>query len=119
MSVRSGGKSIPAVTEQTVGKKSRQLFIIFVWLTLILVIAVFYDVAIKTLVEDPRVVIPTLALIPIAILAGVLIYKWKMPTLPATLIALVLLAASIFHYQVYSVRQVKEFLKEKGIPVRL
>ena len=29
------------------------------------------------------------------------------------------LAASIFHYQEYSVRQVKEYLKEKGIPVRL
>lgn len=29
------------------------------------------------------------------------------------------LAASIFHYQEYSIRQVKEYLKEKGIPVRL
>jgi cyclase len=29
------------------------------------------------------------------------------------------LAASIFHYQEYSIRQVKEFLKEKGVPVRL
>lgn len=29
------------------------------------------------------------------------------------------LAASIFHYQEYSVRQVKEYLQKKGIPVRL
>ena len=29
------------------------------------------------------------------------------------------LAASIFHYQEYSIRQVKEYLKEKGVPVRL
>lgn len=29
------------------------------------------------------------------------------------------LAASIFHYQEYSVRQVKEYLKEKGVLVRL
>ena len=29
------------------------------------------------------------------------------------------LAASIFHYHEYTVRQVKEYLKEKGIPVRL
>ena len=28
------------------------------------------------------------------------------------------LAASIFHYQQYSIKQVKEYLKEKGIPVR-
>jgi cyclase len=29
------------------------------------------------------------------------------------------LAASIFHYQEYSIRQVKEYLKQKGVPVRL
>jgi cyclase len=29
------------------------------------------------------------------------------------------LAASIFHYQEYSVRQVKEYLKERGVAVRL
>lgn len=29
------------------------------------------------------------------------------------------LAASIFHYQQYSIRQVKVYLKERGIPVRL
>ena len=28
------------------------------------------------------------------------------------------LAASIFHYQVYSIRQAKEYLAEKGIPIR-
>jgi cyclase len=29
------------------------------------------------------------------------------------------LAASIFHYQEYSIRQVKDYLKERGVPVRL
>lgn len=29
------------------------------------------------------------------------------------------LAASIFHYQEYSLKQVKEYLKERGVPVRL
>jgi cyclase len=29
------------------------------------------------------------------------------------------LAASIFHYQEYTVRQVKEYLRDKGVPVRL
>lgn len=33
--------------------------------------------------------------------------------------ATVLLAASVFHYRLFSVRQVKEFLKGKGIPVIL
>jgi cyclase len=29
------------------------------------------------------------------------------------------LAASIFHYRTFTVRQVKEFMKSQGIPVRL
>ena len=29
------------------------------------------------------------------------------------------LAASIFHYREYSIRQAKEYLKSKGVPVRL
>jgi len=28
------------------------------------------------------------------------------------------LAASIFHYQIYSIRQVKDYLAEKGVPIR-
>ena len=28
------------------------------------------------------------------------------------------LAASIFHYGTYSIKETKEFLKEKGVPVR-
>jgi cyclase len=29
------------------------------------------------------------------------------------------LAASIFHFREYSIREAKEFLKQKGIPIRL
>ena len=29
------------------------------------------------------------------------------------------LAASIFHYREYTIREAKEFLKNKGLPVRL
>jgi cyclase len=29
------------------------------------------------------------------------------------------LAASIFHYREYSIRETKEYLKSKGVPVRL
>jgi cyclase len=29
------------------------------------------------------------------------------------------LAASVFHYGIYSIRQVKEYLSSRGVPVRL
>ena len=33
--------------------------------------------------------------------------------------ASVVLAASVFHYRTFSIRQVKEYLKSKGLPVHL
>jgi len=33
--------------------------------------------------------------------------------------ASILLAASVFHYRLLSVRQVKEYLRDKGVPVAL
>lgn len=96
VSVRTKGKSIPEITEQVIGKKSRILFIIFVWFALILVVAVFYHAAIKTFIGTPKVVIPTLALIPISIVVGILIYKSKLPAIPTTLLGLVLLIIALY-----------------------
>lgn len=33
--------------------------------------------------------------------------------------AQILLAASVFHYRIFSIRQVKEYLQQQGVPVRL
>jgi cyclase len=33
--------------------------------------------------------------------------------------AQILLAASVFHYRIFSIREVKEYLKEKGLQVNL
>ncbi|MDD5383162.1 MAG: carbon starvation CstA family protein, partial [Candidatus Margulisbacteria bacterium] len=77
LSLRHGGNSVGHVTETVISRRSRFVFSIFLWIALILVVAVFAAVTAKTLVEEPRIVIPTFGLIGVAIFAGLMLYYWK------------------------------------------
>ena len=104
LSLRHDGASVPAITGGLVSKSARTLFMIFVWITLIFVIAVFLIAAKKTLMSDARVVIPAFGMIPLAMGFGWLTNRLKMPLLPATAIALFGLAGLFvmgMHYPVY------------------
>ena len=67
-SVRHKGNSIAEIGGVVIGKRTRILFSGFIWMTLILVVAVFVFFSAKTYVEEPKVVIPSLGLIPIAMM---------------------------------------------------
>jgi carbon starvation protein len=95
VSVRRGGKSLPDIARDVVGARARILFMFFVWLALILIIAVFAVVASRTLMSTPRIVIPTFAIIPIATLFGWANYKTRLPMAVGTAVALMLLALAI------------------------
>jgi len=95
-SIRTGGKSIADVCETTMSRRAKMIFASFIWLTLVLVIAVFASVAAKTLSSTPQVVIPTFGLIFVALLVGFLIYKAKVNLPLASIIGLVLLFGLIF-----------------------
>lgn len=96
LSVRNDGKSIPDITGKMVGSPARLLFQIFVWITLVFVIAVFAIAAKKTLMGDPRVVIPAFGLIPLAMVFGWLTNRLRMPLWIATVIALGLLCGLFY-----------------------
>ncbi|MDJ0761553.1 MAG: carbon starvation protein A [Myxococcota bacterium] len=91
VSVRHDSASIPEITQSVVGKSARFLFLVFVWITLIFVIAVFAIAAAKSFVADPRIVIPAFGLIPLAILFSVLVHRLGLPIWIGTLAALGLL----------------------------
>jgi carbon starvation protein len=95
VSVRHGGRSLPEIARDVVGARARLLFMLFVWFSLILIIAVFGVVASKTLMSTPAIVIPTFAIIPIAALFGWATYRLKLPVPVGTLVSLALLALSI------------------------
>ncbi|KPU26952.1 carbon starvation protein CstA [Caloranaerobacter sp. TR13] len=92
ISVRHEGKSIPEIAQTVIGKRARNLFSIFVLITLILVVAVFGFVAAKTLMSTPQVIIPTFGLIPVAMIFGYMVYKKNTPLTISTIVAL----ASLF-----------------------
>lgn len=96
ISVRHQGRSISDTTREIVGPRSWVLFQVFVWLALVLVIAVFMNVAVKSFMVNPQIIIPAFGLIPIAVFFGVSVYRLKLPLWLGTLIALALLVGSIY-----------------------
>jgi carbon starvation protein len=95
-SVQNRGTSLGDISEKTLGKRTKVIFSVFLWLTLALVIAVFAVVASRTLVSQPEIVIPTFGLIFLAMIFGWLIYKKGIPIALATLIAIAILFLLIY-----------------------
>ncbi len=95
-SVQNKGTSLGDISEKTLGKRTKIIFSVFLWLSLALVIAVFAVVASKTLVSQPKIVIPTFGVVFLAMIFGWLIYKKGFNILAATLIAIVCLFFLIY-----------------------
>ncbi len=96
VSVRSDGHTIAEIAKPEISPRARWLFSWFIWVALVLVVAVFAIFAARTFIQEPHAVIPSLALIPVALLTGHLLYRTEMDTRTATAIGLALLALSLF-----------------------
>ena len=94
-SARHGGSSIADFSQQVISKNTKYIFLTFLWVTLILIISVFVEACAKTLVVKPEIVIPSLGLIPLAILVGYLLYVKKLNQVFVTVLGLFGLAALI------------------------
>jgi carbon starvation protein len=88
--------SLASISEHTLGRRTKVIFSVFLWLTLSLVIAVFAVVAAQTLVSKPEIVIPTFGLILIAMIFGWLVYKKGVNVPAATACSLLLLFLLIY-----------------------
>lgn len=93
ISLRHESRSIADVTEKVLNFRSKLFFAGFILLSLLLVMAVFAVVTAKTLISEPKLVIPTFGLILVAILIGFMIYRWKWNHLIATILGVILLTA--------------------------
>ncbi|MFZ2384789.1 MAG: carbon starvation protein A [Candidatus Omnitrophota bacterium] len=96
LSLRNKGKSVGHISEVVINRRCRLVFSLFLWLALVLIVAVFAAVTAQTLMVQPEIVIPTFGLIPIALLFGYMVYRWNINQWLATLIAVVLMAVSIY-----------------------
>jgi carbon starvation protein len=100
-SVRNKGLSIGALTESIVGKRARAVFMIVIFLLLLMVNAVFAIIIAGEHIEVPSSVIPTWAVIVVAMVVGYLIYKKGMSLLWVTVIGVSVLYGAIWLGDVY------------------
>ncbi|MDW7680166.1 MAG: carbon starvation protein A, partial [bacterium] len=85
-SVRHQGQSIGKIIEAYIGQRGKQLFLMFSWATLVLIIAAFAILVARTFVVTPEVATSSIFFIILAILFGLSIYRLNVPLSVATLI---------------------------------
>lgn len=94
-SLRSRGVSVTEIAERAISPTARWLFAAFAWVALVLVQAVFAVLTAKTLAEEPRIVVPTVGLLVLAMLFGWVVYRRQVKLWLATALALLMLAGLI------------------------
>jgi len=78
-SMRHDGKSVGEVVDKWIGRKGKVLFLCFTILALVLVVAVFLQLSAGSFAADPAVAFSATLYIFMALLFGVLIYKYHVP----------------------------------------
>jgi carbon starvation protein len=94
-SSRHGAKSIGALSESVIGKRTRSLFMIVIFLLLLMVNAVFGTIIAGEMVHIPTSVFPAWAAIPVAVAIGFLIRR------KANLLLISVIGVSILYYTIY------------------
>ncbi|MFC1514457.1 carbon starvation protein A [Candidatus Omnitrophota bacterium] len=95
VSVREGGSSIAEVSRGVISERARFLFLIFVWIALVIVITVFASICADTFIAEPRIVVTSLGIIPLALIVGLLIYRFQVSFLASTLFGIIGIGALI------------------------
>ena len=95
-SVRHGGRSIAQVIDKNVGRQGKQLFSLFAWLTLILVIAAFMNVVADAFVSTPEAATAEIVLIGAAIAFGLLRYRTDISFPLQVVIGIAIVAVAIW-----------------------
>lgn len=98
-SLRTEGKSIGVIIRNQIGVKGKQLFILFSFSTLILVIGVFSDIIAKTFVANPGVASASILFIFLAVAFG-FVNRW-IGNKNIAFIAITVLGVVLMYYFVY------------------
>ncbi len=107
-SIRHKGKSMGSIIEYYLGITGKNLFLIFTWATLILVIAVFGIIIANTFVSIPTAGSSSVLFIVAAVIFGLLLNKFNLSLLFATIIGIVLLGLSVYFGQLFPLILSKE-----------
>jgi carbon starvation protein len=97
ISIRHGGRSVAEVAKKYINKRTYKIFLVFIWLALMYVVAVFLDLSADTFAKEPAVAQVSILYIFIAILFGISLYRLKIKLGLSTLIALIIVFAGIVY----------------------
>lgn len=78
-SMRHKGESIANMARTYINERGRMLFLSFVWLALVYVIAIFTDITAETFTANGGIATSSIFYILLALLFGTFIYKFKTP----------------------------------------
>ncbi|MCX7956889.1 MAG: carbon starvation protein A [Endomicrobia bacterium] len=95
ISVRHNGLSVAQIAHKYINKSTYKIFLIFIWLALMYVVAVFADLAAETFAKKPSVAQISLWYVVVAILFGVMFYRLKIRLSISTVISLFLIVLGI------------------------
>lgn len=85
-SIRHEGKSVGEVVYRWIGQRGRVLFLCFTILTLILVVAVFLQLAVDTMAANATVAFSASLYMLLAVIFGCLVYRFKISIWPVTVV---------------------------------
>ncbi|MGA8145840.1 MAG: carbon starvation CstA family protein [Candidatus Acidiferrales bacterium] len=95
VAVRNDGNSLSAIAHRLIAPRTRTILFIFIFFYLMLLAGAF--VGILAGILDPRADVPfgIFMLAIVALLAGQMLYRWRMDLIPVTILALVVVVASM------------------------
>ena len=96
-SLRHKGLSVGEVVFEWIGAPAKKLFLVFTWLALTLVIAVFLELSAQTFAADPAVAFSAIVYMVIAMLFGWLVYRLGLNLLYSTIVMVPVVIGSIFY----------------------
>ena len=95
-SVKERGASIVKIAEKSISPLAKNMFSIFLFVALSLVVGVFAVVTAKTFIKQPELVLPSFGLILVAMLVGTLIYRFGLNVWLAALLGFLALLGLIW-----------------------
>lgn len=95
-SVRYDGKSLQWIAGKIMGKRTGVAFEVYIWFTLLLVVAAFVAVTARLLVLTPEAATATLLFLLVAVIVGWMMYKMNVNFYVATVVGLVLLVVAVW-----------------------
>ncbi|MDR0336779.1 MAG: carbon starvation protein A, partial [Planctomycetaceae bacterium] len=96
LSLRNKGRSLGDIAGTVLSPSAKLLFLILLTFILAVVIAVFGNVIASTFKDYPQSVMPTVFSIPVAMILGIVIYRYGISLFWASIVSIIILGVTVF-----------------------